>query len=110
MNTVVLDQRYQLANLRHNGEFLSLLVQIQADIDALAKKIEVAETEEAERRAVADWRALRKVLRRFEELPAGAAVETERERQAIAPALMSLMPRSPADAAIAERIFNVERR
>lgn len=74
-----------LDRLRSMPEFVLLLDAIQADIDDLADAIESARTDEEERRAVSEWRALRSCLRRLRGIPESLSSEAAELREALGP-------------------------
>lgn len=56
-------ETYQIAALRTHGGYLLIRDLLQAAIDTLGEAIESQETDESERRMVAEWRSARRILK-----------------------------------------------
>jgi hypothetical protein len=93
-----------LARLRTMPEFQLLLDALQADLDDAADRIYFADSDSSERRAVADWRALRTVISRLRGLPESVQDEAERVRN-----VLGFVPDVPTSQAETEILQNLLR-
>lgn len=72
LDRLTLEEQQALADLAESYAFNLLLDAIQADIDDLADEIASARSDEEERRAVSEWRAMRQILFRLKSIPSAA--------------------------------------
>jgi plasmid stabilization system protein ParE len=98
-------QLQELDRLRTLPEFQLLLQMLEADIEDLADEIEAAASDEAERRAVATWRALRICLRRLRGVPDSISPEAQDLREQVG-GIPVTTPTTPQEVQFLRSIFH----
>lgn len=90
------DETYQLAALRTHGGYQIIRSLLQAAVDTLGDNIENQDTDEAERRLVAEWRAARRILKLIDFHVENASNEVTNLRQLAEQSDGTIDPNGPA--------------